>query len=152
MDKLASVQQKKATKQAKAKKKPVKVVYISNPMKIKTSASEFRALVQELTGQDADMPDPTKYSEIDGVDHDRQTVPDHHDATLKVSDDALDDHVLTVDPTGNEVLKRSDNIPFGPYDDFFTPQMLENFTGTLLPSSLLYESAQLDVIRGLDAM
>uniref|UniRef100_A0A803NSS0 VQ domain-containing protein n=1 Tax=Cannabis sativa TaxID=3483 RepID=A0A803NSS0_CANSA len=31
-------------------KKGVKVVYISSPMKVKTSASEFRALVQELTG------------------------------------------------------------------------------------------------------
>ncbi|KAK9081769.1 hypothetical protein Syun_031215 [Stephania yunnanensis] len=39
------------------KKQPVKVVYISNPMKVKTSVSEFRALVQELTGQDSDLAD-----------------------------------------------------------------------------------------------
>ena len=32
-------------------KKDVKVTYISSPMKVKTSASNFRALVQELTGQ-----------------------------------------------------------------------------------------------------
>lgn len=30
------------------------MVYISSPMKVKTSASEFRALVQELTGRDSD--------------------------------------------------------------------------------------------------
>ncbi|KAJ7982359.1 sigma factor binding protein 1, chloroplastic-like [Quillaja saponaria] len=35
-------------------KKGIKVVYISSPMKVKTSASKFRALVQELTGQDSD--------------------------------------------------------------------------------------------------
>ncbi|XP_022139181.1 uncharacterized protein LOC111010149 [Momordica charantia] len=31
-----------------------KVVYISSPMKVKTSASKFRSLVQKLTGQDSD--------------------------------------------------------------------------------------------------
>ncbi|OEL35691.1 hypothetical protein BAE44_0003290 [Dichanthelium oligosanthes] len=47
-------------------KKPIKVVYISNPMRVKTSAAGFRALVQELTGRDAD---PSKYSpdELGGV-------------------------------------------------------------------------------------
>jgi len=42
-----------------AGKKPIKVVYISNPMRVKTSAAGFRALVQELTGRHAD---PSKYS------------------------------------------------------------------------------------------
>ncbi|CAL0332857.1 unnamed protein product [Lupinus luteus] len=50
--------------------KPMKVVYISNPTKVKTSASEFMALVQELTGQDAEpSPDPSRFQkpgEIDG--------------------------------------------------------------------------------------
>ncbi|KAK7343094.1 hypothetical protein VNO80_26057 [Phaseolus coccineus] len=32
-------------------KKEIKVTYISSPVKVKTSASNFRALVQELTGQ-----------------------------------------------------------------------------------------------------
>lgn len=35
-------------------KKTVMVVYITNPIKVKTTASEFKALVQELTGKDAD--------------------------------------------------------------------------------------------------
>lgn len=51
----------KAKKSPKSKKKqPLKVVYITNPIKFKASASEFRALVQELTGQDADT--DTAYS------------------------------------------------------------------------------------------
>lgn len=38
------------------KKKPgVKVVYISDPVRVRTSESEFRAVVQELTGQDSDI-------------------------------------------------------------------------------------------------
>nr|XP_016436068.1 PREDICTED: sigma factor binding protein 1, chloroplastic-like [Nicotiana tabacum] len=38
-----------------SKKSNIKVVYISTPMKVKTSASRFRALVQELTGPDSDI-------------------------------------------------------------------------------------------------
>ncbi|KAG9454949.1 hypothetical protein H6P81_007853 [Aristolochia fimbriata] len=46
---------KKPTSSSRRKKgSGIKVVYISNPMKVKASASEFRALVQELTGQDSD--------------------------------------------------------------------------------------------------
>ncbi|KVH97370.1 VQ-like protein [Cynara cardunculus var. scolymus] len=37
------------------KKSKLKVVYISSPMKVKTSASKFRALVQELTGRHSDI-------------------------------------------------------------------------------------------------
>lgn len=47
----------KGKKQNKKNKKEVKVTYISSPMKVKTSASNFRALVQELTGQDSNVAD-----------------------------------------------------------------------------------------------
>ncbi|OIW15476.1 hypothetical protein TanjilG_32880 [Lupinus angustifolius] len=73
---MNSVQQRTPTKRSKPKKKnqnnikPMKVVYISNPMKVKTSASKFRALVQELTGQDAESPpDPSRFQES-GHDND----------------------------------------------------------------------------------
>ena len=46
-------------------KKPIKVVYISNPMRVKTNEAGFRALVQELTGRHAD---PSKYNTDDGFD------------------------------------------------------------------------------------
>ncbi|KAF8104648.1 hypothetical protein N665_0170s0024 [Sinapis alba] len=44
--------------------KPIKVRYISNPMRVETCPSKFRELVQELTGQDAaDLPpEPTTYA------------------------------------------------------------------------------------------
>nr|GLL24526.1 uncharacterized protein LOC109158988 [Ipomoea trifida] len=38
----------------KQQQQQLKVVYISNPVRVNTSAAKFRALVQELTGQDAD--------------------------------------------------------------------------------------------------
>ncbi|KAK4753178.1 hypothetical protein SAY87_021976 [Trapa incisa] len=41
---------------------PIKVVHISNPIRVKATASEFRALVQELTGQDSELPDPARFS------------------------------------------------------------------------------------------
>ncbi|CAJ2638769.1 uncharacterized protein LOC123913300 [Trifolium pratense] len=47
----------KGKRQSKKNKKEVKVTYISSPMKVKTSASNFRALVQELTGQDSNVAD-----------------------------------------------------------------------------------------------
>ncbi|QCD95631.1 uncharacterized protein LOC114162197 [Vigna unguiculata] len=45
------VMMKRKGKSKRGEKKDVKVTYISSPMKVKTSASNFRALVQELTGQ-----------------------------------------------------------------------------------------------------
>lgn len=141
----ASLHQRKATKKAnKSKKnKPIKVVYISNPMKVKTSASQFRALVQELTGQDAELPDPTKFQGSDGGD---QTV---------LSDPMMGDHehsqvVPVVDP-GLEQPQRNLGYEFEPLDDVFTPQMIESLSG-LLPTSVFYESSQVDVLRRLDAV
>lgn len=41
------------------KLKDIKVTYISSPVKVKTNASNFRALVQELTGQDSNVAEIT---------------------------------------------------------------------------------------------
>lgn len=43
--------------------KGIKVVYISSPMKVKTSAAEFRATVQGLTGRDSDV---ARFMDADG--------------------------------------------------------------------------------------
>ncbi|KAI7996504.1 hypothetical protein LOK49_LG10G02674 [Camellia lanceoleosa] len=135
MDKLLSVHEKKPTKQTnRIKKNTIKVVYISNPMKVNTTASEFRALVQELTGQDA------KYSEIGCVggnqmvsDEIKINGGDHHDDD---HDHALEEVPRLMEPTTSDVAKSSD-LAFEQYDDVFMPQMIENFSG-FLPSSLLF--------------
>ncbi|CAK7340236.1 unnamed protein product [Dovyalis caffra] len=129
-----SVQERKANIKAKTKKKPMKVVYISNPMKFKTSASGFRALVQELTGQDSELPDLTKFLDSD-VGGNYQT-----DASKTVDDDDDDDHALDVptkDPS-QEQPKRQD-VSFESFDDIFMPQMLENVSG-IMPSNLWCEA------------
>ncbi|XVE95766.1 hypothetical protein REPUB_Repub02eG0127600 [Reevesia pubescens] len=138
----------KAGKKAKSKKKknnntPIKVVYISNPMKVKTSASKFRALVQKLTGQDAELPDPTKFTDTDedtgGVN---QTVPDA--AKNRTDDHAQEVPRVEEQPAGHhqheqQYSRRGDDydVPFETFDEVFTPQMLESFTGFLPPGLLL---------------
>ncbi|KAK3003701.1 hypothetical protein RJ639_019888 [Escallonia herrerae] len=131
MDKLRSVHQNKATKQTKPKKKPVKVVYISNPMRVKTSASEFRALVQELTGQDADLPDPSKYPEI----------LDSHPVDPRAM--KLTDELKVAGVEAANELPNQPDLPFEHYDDVFMPQMLENFQDVQLNQTPLMEMTML---------
>ena len=147
MDNLvSSLQESKAAKKAKSKKKnnkPIKVVYISNPMKVKTSASKFRALVQELTGQDAELPHPTKLTDTDeDISGGNQKVPD-------AAKNSTDYHVQEVpiveeQPAGHHhheqqysTMAHDHDVPFETFDEVFTPQMLENFTGSL-PQGLLF--------------
>ena len=147
MDNLvSSLQARKAARKAKSKNtnnKPIKVVYISNPMKVKTSASKFKALVQELTGQDAELPDPTKFTDTDeDISGGNQMVPD-------AAKNSTDDHAQEV-PRVEEQLAghhhheqqystraHDHDVPFETFDEVFTPQMLENFTGFLPPGLFL---------------
>ncbi|KAK7334663.1 hypothetical protein VNO80_26424 [Phaseolus coccineus] len=64
------VMMKNKGKSKRVHKKDVKVTYISSPMKVKTSASNFRALVQELTGQASNVAEmfvEADYYNYDGV-------------------------------------------------------------------------------------
>ena len=144
MNKPLSVDQRKAGGKAKAKKtanKSIKVVYISNPRKVNVKASEFRATVQELTGQDADISEePTMFAEIEDVGG-RQTVPGggNNDDELEVE---VEVDVPPVEPP------QMSNGPMEQLDDVYAPQLLENFTG-LLQSALWYESPHVNMLRGL---
>lgn len=75
-------------------KESVKVVYISTPMKVNISASNFRALVQELTGRHSDM------SRFDDF---------HHDSSEK-SLECKDDVFVNFDSLEykNDVFKKTD--------------------------------------------
>ncbi|XP_059428007.1 sigma factor binding protein 1, chloroplastic-like [Corylus avellana] len=151
MDNNNQLHRRKPTKKTKSKKNnPIKVVYISNPMKVKTSASQFRALVQELTGQDAELPDPAKFQCPDGVDaggrHHQQVSDDHdHHHPMMMNHHSLEEVVPLVDPSHGQPGQ------FEPLDDVFTPQMIESLSG-LLPTSVFYESPPVDVLRRLDAV
>jgi predicted alpha/beta hydrolase len=71
----------KSPKQAKAKKKPLKVVYISNPVKLTATAAQFRAVVQEHTGQDSNVAETmadqyADSSAMDTINQDDETRKD----------------------------------------------------------------------------
>ncbi|KAL5546605.1 hypothetical protein UlMin_006292 [Ulmus minor] len=157
-----SVQQRKSPKKAK-KSKPIKIVYISNPMMVKTSASEFRALVQELTGQNAEYPDPTKFPATDynvgGSNH----LLGHQDHDLPKSGDHDLDSIAAAKTTALAATETSSsreqaaessssvstwNELFD--EEIFMPQTIESFSG-ILPSSVWYDS-HVDMLRSLDAM
>ncbi|KDP29260.1 hypothetical protein JCGZ_16649 [Jatropha curcas] len=146
----ATVQEnkKRAPKRIKkVKKQPMKVVYITNPIKFKTSASQFRALVQELTGQDSELPaDPTSWF-LDRYHHDGDNLTDP-DASRNNDDDdrALVEVVPTLDFKDHEQLERvvldPDAPPLELFDDIFIPQILESCSSSgLMTSSLFYESS-----------
>ncbi|KAL8114922.1 hypothetical protein AgCh_021670 [Apium graveolens] len=60
-------------------KKPVKVVYVSTPVKVNISASNFRALVQELTGRESDL---SRFDDFNNEKSwERQDDSHSHDAT-----------------------------------------------------------------------
>ncbi|KAJ4706255.1 sigma factor binding protein 1, chloroplastic-like [Melia azedarach] len=155
---LTNVHKRKPSNKAKSKKKPVKVVYISNPMKVKTSASQFRALVQELTGQDAGFPDPTKFTDTDHDVGSNRTVQDDEDAAKLAADNHHHPRALEIpEVDASHQQPEISDFLFEPFDDIFMPQtsqILENnISGLgLFPSSLCCESSQVDVVRSLDAM
>ncbi|KAF7819091.1 Sigma factor binding protein 2, chloroplastic [Senna tora] len=141
---LMSVEGRKRSNKAnmmKKKNKPIKVVYISNPLKVSTSASQFRALVQELTGQDApEFPPrhPTEYS----------------NNNIILEDDDKYSHIIV--PEAEEVRPKEEIWeeqvgrsmewfePLDEVDHVFTAQMMDSFSA-ILPPGAFYESApQLD--------
>ncbi|XP_010922092.1 uncharacterized protein [Elaeis guineensis] len=147
MEKL-SVHQKN-TKQAKAKKKPIKVVYISNPMKVKATASEFRDLVQELTGRDSKVADLSRLPAVEDTDDPPPAAPESttgppaqpNPAPTNRSSNSCDNALKSVSGSGLD--------PYEMFDDPFNPQMLENLQG-FSPSPLYYEP-QSHVFRDYDA-
>ncbi|CAL5193334.1 unnamed protein product [Lathyrus oleraceus] len=143
---INSLQQKtptKITKSIKKNSKPIKVVYISNPMKVKTSASDFMALVQELTGQYAESPpDPSKFQEF--VSDNSVTDPEN----IRMGCDENDFTVVAVPPLADsdeQVVKPGGECSYEGFDEdvLLTPQMVENIWD-LLPTTAFYEPFQFD--------
>lgn len=131
-------------KQVKSKKKPIKVVYISNPMKVKTSVSQFRALVQGLTGRDSDLADIKKILAIDGMEELQRVANHEAEATDYVPSPARP--VTAVDHERESSASTGSEPEL--YDDVFTSEMLEDII-ELLPSPLLFEPQE-DIFRGLE--
>ncbi|KAG5249919.1 hypothetical protein OIU76_003459 [Salix suchowensis] len=122
----------------KRSKKAIKVVYISSPMKVKTSASEFRALVQELTGKDSDA---ERFLDINGalnspgVPHQTEAGYDRRASMFPLTDSCHDDSPSTT--SSESFLESLDGFP---------SMEAGGFMG-MLQSSLFHESFQLDVLN-----
>ncbi|KAH1038099.1 hypothetical protein J1N35_039842 [Gossypium stocksii] len=127
MDVLGVHQMKNKKKQFKRRdcKKDIKVVYISSPMKVKTCASQFRALVQKLTGKDSN-------AAVRFMDND-DNVSDHSPA---YSDSTRDDRVLEL-PFANS----NHQSMFESYDE-------GSFWG-MFTSNLFHDPSQLDTFRSI---
>uniref|UniRef100_A0ACD5XVX2 Uncharacterized protein n=1 Tax=Avena sativa TaxID=4498 RepID=A0ACD5XVX2_AVESA len=113
-------------------KKPIKVVYISNPMRVKTSAADFRALVQDLTGRHAD---PSKYSadEDDAAARVQQELSPEGSAAASTPD---------AGGPGPAAVPEFAAAAFGDGDeeeeDIFGSQLLDNDYSVFSPPTILY--------------
>lgn len=120
--------------------KPIKVVYISNPVRVSTSAAGFRALVQELTGRHAD---PSKYTGSGAVDVGESSAgspagpqmgpaPSPGSTAESSEGAAACSHNVpaTAAPAGYEYDE----------EDSFAPQLIDNRYSVFSPPTFLYGS------------
>lgn len=124
----------------------LKVVYISSPMKVKTSASRFRSLVQQLTGKNSDisqyMEDNNNYEVRDfcEIDCDDQSLPK----------ETSDEYPIYSSISPDDTPTSSDSFP-GPIDNVFTSQMKEKFA-EIFSSNSFYDPSELDVLGSFDEL
>uniref|UniRef100_A0ACD5ZP82 Uncharacterized protein n=1 Tax=Avena sativa TaxID=4498 RepID=A0ACD5ZP82_AVESA len=119
-------------------KKPIKVVYISNPMRVKTSAADFRALVQDLTGRHAD---PSKYSadEYYAAERVQKELSPQGSAAASTpgaggpGPAAVPEFAEAAFGDGDEKDEEDDD------DDVFRSQLLDNYYSVFSPPTLLYD-------------
>lgn len=113
------------------KKPPIKVVFIGNPVRVKTSVAGFRALVQELTGRHAD---PYKYSVGDADDAD--------DSSSGGSGSPVELQVggaLSSDSASAAGVAQVISVPAYDDDDGgFEPQLIDNSYSVFSPPTFLY--------------
>ncbi|XP_051149018.1 uncharacterized protein LOC127263824 [Andrographis paniculata] len=123
----------KHSKSCKKQQQPLKVVYITNPIKFKASASEFRALVQELTGQGAVYPAEYAGFPVDGGDAGAESET----VAVAESDNAhalVDDEVAVDSKLGRESRSDPPEIGSGTDGGLYGGDMVENLIHDVLGS------------------
>ncbi|KAJ8472043.1 hypothetical protein OPV22_026386 [Ensete ventricosum] len=102
----------KCLKRSKAAKKtPIKVVYISDPMRVTTTVANFRSLVQSLTGRDSVLETTDDSSTASAPPSAASSTPSNHGVSCNVEQ------------------KNSLVAPVEAFDQAFVARMLENFPG-----------------------
>ncbi|KAL2514690.1 sigma factor binding protein 1 [Forsythia ovata] len=104
---------KRKTKSKRSNKNSLKVVYISSPMKVKTSATRFRSLVQELTGRHSDV---SRFMDSNDS-NDFHEFDDNSDGSL-LPKSVNDDHLSSIS-TQRESPTSSDSTFFEPMGNVF---------------------------------
>ncbi|KAJ6359987.1 hypothetical protein OIU77_004068 [Salix suchowensis] len=101
---------KRGKKPTKHKKEPIKITYISSPTMVKaTNASEFRAIVQELTGKDSKVEDPfDAYPVIGNEEEEASQVPRYRTPPFNVAAGGND-----VFPSNTSFLQTEDGFFWG---------------------------------------
>ncbi|KAK4339454.1 hypothetical protein RND71_040916 [Anisodus tanguticus] len=146
-----------------SKKSNVKVVYISTPMKVQTSASRFRSLVQELTGRDSDIArimETNGVTEFEDINHGREGVNElpSKSSSPSPSPSSSTSSLLPAKSSDSSPISSESNYFVEPnFDDLFSSQMEDRFLSLLAssnywpPSSSDY-SAEIDVLGSYDAL
>ncbi|KAG8391107.1 hypothetical protein BUALT_Bualt01G0153600 [Buddleja alternifolia] len=137
---------KKGHKGKRKNDNSLKVVYISSPMKVKTSASRFRSLVQQLTGKNSDV---SRYIEAD-----TNRASDFHE--IDCEDDGMlakevSDHQGLSSISSEDTPTSSDSF-LGPIDNVFNSQIEEQFAGIFSSGYSFCDPSQLDVLGSYDEL
>ncbi|KZV47301.1 hypothetical protein F511_07724 [Dorcoceras hygrometricum] len=135
--------QKKSSKE-KEGKDSLKVVYISSPMKVKTSASRFMSLVQQLTGKNSDI---TQYMEPKDGKLSRTFIElDLNDRALVTQEETIDHHrYLSSISNSNDTTTSCNSTSSFFHDGLTTSQMEEQFAG-IFASTSFRDSSLVDVL------
>ncbi|KAI9157489.1 hypothetical protein LWI28_023400 [Acer negundo] len=140
-------------KRKRCNKKGVKVVYISSPMKVKTCASKFRALVQELTGKDSDstccFPDPYAFQKSPELPHHHL----HRQESSYIGGGSLHDHqhpmMSTESPTFSDATEPIDHDQYG---DVFRSHRDDSYFGIFSSNLFSDQPFQLDAFKSFDSI
>ncbi|OAY53366.1 sigma factor binding protein 1, chloroplastic [Manihot esculenta] len=136
MDVLSVNVKSKKQPRRRSTKKGIKVVYISSPMKFETSASKFRALVQELTGKDSDA--ERLMDDVNGVENYSTEILDRRAA------DESGGSLFPLMNSYNESSSPDSDSMLEGFDGGFLPAMEGSFM-SMFQSNLFHESLALEL-------
>ncbi|KAL7157959.1 hypothetical protein ABFS83_02G110600 [Erythranthe nasuta] len=136
----------KGNKSKKKRDNSLKVVYISSPMKVRTSASRFRSLVQQLTGKDSyvarymesDTTRATDFHEI--IDYENEAVlgtkeVGKSDENQMMSFGKSDENQM-MSSTSSSPATSSEYPLLGSMDNLLITSQIEEYFGGILSCNL----------------
>ncbi|KAL9175405.1 hypothetical protein ABFS82_02G110000 [Erythranthe guttata] len=125
----------KGNKSKKKRDNSLKVVYISSPMKVRTSASRFRSLVQQLTGKDSYV---AQYMESDTTRaSDFHEIIDYeNEAVLVTKEVGKSDENQMMSSTSSSPATSSEYPLLGSTDNLLITSQIEEYFGGILSCNL----------------